>query len=414
MAQDCETLKDRRDGFAFSGATLSLAALFATSATPIPLYETYRQAEGLDYSDLSLTAVAYFAGTVSVLLVLGRVSNHVGRRPVTLAALGLAAAACLMLLQVSSATPLILARLLLGLACGLASSATAAYAMDSAPGSPPWLGAAVASNAPLLGLTAGALGSGALVAYSPMPRTLPYLVALGVLALGAVLVMLGRETAARGSGAWASLRPRLALPAGKRREFAIAACTFVATWAWGGFYQAFGPSIAAEQLGSSHAVVAALVVASLMAPSALGGAWAGRYAAITVQRVGMLAFFVAILGILAALRFGAVLPFIVASAIAGMALGATLTGGIRSLVSTAPPSERAGLLALIYATSYCGAAVPSFIAGQLARVLNLFQIAIGYALLAGVACAIVFAVTHGASRRLPSGASVDHKQGNHS
>lgn len=381
------------------GATLSLAALFATSASPIPLYETYRKANGLSYSDLSLTAVAYFAGTVSVLLLLGRLSNHVGRRPVTLAALGLAAVACVLLLRVSSATPLILARLLLGLACGLASSATAAYAMDSAPRLPHWLGAAVASNAPLLGLTAGALGSGALVEYAPMPRTLPYGVALAVLAVSAVLVALGRETAPRAPGALASLRPRLMLPAGEHKQFAVAACTFVATWALGGFYQAFGPSIAAEQLGSSHAIVAALVVASLMAPTAIGGAWAGRFPAVTVQRAGMLMFFLAVLGILASLRFGAVLPFIAASAFAGVALGATLTGGIRSLVSNAPMAERAGLLALIYATSYCGAAVPSFIAGQLARVLSLFQIAIGYAIVAGVACAIVFIATRGGDRR---------------
>ncbi|WP_073664196.1 MFS transporter [Pseudomonas aeruginosa] len=406
-------MKNRHNAFAFAGATLSLAALFATSATPIPLYETYRKTNGLSYSDLSLTAVAYFAGTVSVLLLLGRLSNHVGRRPVTLAALGLAAAACLLLLHVSSATPLILARLLLGLASGLASSAAAAYAMDSAPRLRPWLGAAVASNAPLLGLTAGALGSGVLVEYAPMPRTLPYLVALALLAVSAILVALGRETAPRVPGVLASLRPRLTLPASEHKQFAIAACTFVATWALGGFYQAFGPSIAAEQLGSSHAIVAALVVASLMAPSALGSAWAGRFPAITVQRFGMLTFFLAVLGILASLRFGAVLPFIVASAFAGMALGATLTGGIRSLVSNAPVGERAGLLALIYATSYCGAAVPSFIAGQLARVLNLFQIAIGYALLAGVACVIVFAATRGASRQSSSSGSADQHKGNH-
>ncbi|RZT29065.1 MFS transporter [Cupriavidus agavae] len=398
---------------AFAGATVSLAAMFAASASPIPLYETYRESNGIGYTDLSLTAVAYFAGTVSALLLLGRLSNHVGRRPVTLAALGLCAIACLMLLNVSSAIPLIVARLLLGLACGLASSATAAYAMDSAPRSPHWLGAAVASNGPLLGLTAGVLGSGALVEYAPMPRTLPYLFALAGLALGAALVAFSGETASRTPGALGSLRPRFRLPARARKEFAIAACTFVATWALGGFYQAFGPSIAAQQLGSSHAIVAALVVAALMAPSALGSAWASRFPATTVQRAGMLTFFLAVLGLLASLRLRAVTPFIAASAVAGVALGATLTGGIRSLVSEAPMGERAGLLALIYATSYCGAAVPSFVAGQLARGLSLFQIAIGDALLAGVACAIVFRATGGAARSPRLNASPVRSGGDH-
>jgi MFS family permease len=386
-------LKNRSETLAFVGATVSFAALFAASASPIPLYQTYREANGLTYADLSMTAVAYFAGTVSALLVLGRLSNHIGRRPVTLIALALSAIACLILLQVSSATPLILARLLLGLTCGLASSATAAYVLDSAPRASPWIGAAVAGNAPMLGLTIGVMGSGALVEYAPMPRTLPYLLALTGLAIGAVLIWFGRETVARTPGALASLRPKFALPAGERKQFAIAACCFVATWAVGGFYQAFGPLIAVEQLGSSHAIVAASVVAALMAPAAVGSAWAGRFPAVTVQRYAILTFFLAVLGILASLRFSAVVPFLIASAFAGMALGATLTGGIRSLVSGAPAHERAGLLALIYATSYCGAAVPSFIAGQLARVLNLFQIAIGYAVLAGVACVITFVAT---------------------
>lgn len=119
----------------------------------------------------------------------------------------------------------------------------------------------------------------------------------------------------------------------------------------------------------------------------------------------MLAFFLAVLGILASLRFSAVFPFIVFSAFAGMALGAILTSGIRSLVSHAPAGDRAGLIAMIYATSYCGAAVPSFIAGQLARVLNLFEIAIGYAILVGLAYAIVFVATQGASTEAHAGAA---------
>jgi hypothetical protein len=40
----------------------------------------------------------------------------------------------------------------------------------------------------------------------------------------------------------------------------------------------------------------------------------------------------------------------------------------------------------VYAISYTGAAVPSLIAGQLARVLSLFDIALGYGALAALAC----------------------------
>ncbi|MGE4552716.1 MAG: hypothetical protein AB7D57_06365, partial [Desulfovibrionaceae bacterium] len=81
---------------------------FAASATPIPLYDIYRRADGLGYGDLSLTAVVYFLGAITALLVFGRISNHFGRKPVAFLTFGLAAAACVVLLDVDSAAPLIL------------------------------------------------------------------------------------------------------------------------------------------------------------------------------------------------------------------------------------------------------------------------------------------------------------------
>ena len=41
-----------------------------------------------------------------------------------------------------------------------------------------------------------------------------------------------------------------------------------------------------------------------------------------------------------------------------------------------------------YAISYSGAAIPAVIAGQLARTLSLFEIALGYGALAAIACLI--------------------------
>ena len=76
-------------------------------------------------------------------------------------ALGLAAVACLILRDVPNAIPFVLGRLLPGLACGLAFSATATYIVDSAPVSPSRLAATIASSTPSVGLTIGALSSGA-------------------------------------------------------------------------------------------------------------------------------------------------------------------------------------------------------------------------------------------------------------
>jgi MFS family permease len=108
-----------------------MVAVFAASAAPIPLYEIYRSSEGLSKADLSFTTVGYFVAAVTGLLLLGRLSNYLGRRIVSLVALAVTAAGCLVLLDVHSAGPLIAGRMLEGIGAALASSAIAAYIVDT-------------------------------------------------------------------------------------------------------------------------------------------------------------------------------------------------------------------------------------------------------------------------------------------
>jgi len=382
-------MQQAKNNLGFVTASLSFLMVFAASATPIPLYDIYLHADGLSYSDLSLTAVVYFLGAVTALLIFGRISNHLGRKPVAFLTFGLATAATVILLNVNSAAPLILGRFLLGLSSGLASSAIASYVVDSASSLPRWMPAAVVSNSPMVGLTIGALVSGALVEFGPYPRILPYVVVLLGFALCTILMLLSRETVTRAPGLLASLRPSFSVPRAERRIFPIAASAFVATWAVGGFYQAFGPSIAVDQLGSSSAFMAAVVFSSYLLPNAIGGPLSARWAPADAQRIGIVVYTVAVMGILFSLKHSMMTAFLASSVLAGTAQGAVLTGSIRSLLKDVTPQERAGVLSLIYATSYTGAAVPSLIAGQLSHYTNFFHIAVFYATLAVLACIII-------------------------
>lgn len=122
-----------RKRLGFVAATVSLVGVFAGSASPIPLYEHYRAVAGLSTGDLSIAAVSYFVAVMFALVVLGRQSDHLGRRLVSLAAVALAVAGCLVLLEVDGLSVLVLGRILQGLSCGLASSALTAYIVDSLP-----------------------------------------------------------------------------------------------------------------------------------------------------------------------------------------------------------------------------------------------------------------------------------------
>lgn len=173
--------------FSFVSASLALMVTYVTSAVPIPLYGTYQLYDHVSYWQLSLSSVVYFIGAVTALVLLGRLSNHWGRKPVALLSLMLAALSVAVFVNVHSAPPLIVGRLLQGLSCGLASTALASWLIDHARSVPNWIPAAVISCGPMTGLTLGGVGSGFLIEYAPYPRQLPFVTAL-VLIAGCLLL----------------------------------------------------------------------------------------------------------------------------------------------------------------------------------------------------------------------------------
>ena len=161
---------------AFLSAVVSLVVSFAAAAAPIPMYNIYRAEDRFTNFGISMAIVAYAVGTMAGLLVLGRLSNHLGRRLTAIASLRLLLLGCLLLLNVHDIGTLLAGRVLMGVGTGLASSSLTSYIVDAAPTRPEWLASVASSQGPMLGLTVGAIASGALVQFGPWPRDLIYLV----------------------------------------------------------------------------------------------------------------------------------------------------------------------------------------------------------------------------------------------
>ena len=383
----------------FVVASASLVAVFAASAAPVPVFNVYRAENGLTTADLSLSVVAYFAGTIIALLCLGRLAHHLGRRPVGLATLLTMIAGSLVLLDVTGLGALVAGRFLMGVGAGLASSALTSYIADSAPDRPAWAAGVVTSQAPMLGLTIGSVISGALVQYVPGARVWVYVAMAALLAL-CLLLMLGcRETGEPTPGVWRSLRPRVSVPARARSLLPVALSVFTATWALGAFYQSFVPTIARDQLHSDNALVVSLLFAAYMAPSVAGAPLVGRLLPATAQRLGMVVFVVGVTGILVALVTTSVVVMTTATIVASVGQGMGVSASMRALLLGSTAAERPSLMAAIYLACYTGAMVPSIIAGQLSHVLPTVTIAFGYGVLALVATAITLVFA-----RNPSGA----------
>nr|WP_281171520.1 MFS transporter [Actinoplanes globisporus] len=327
-------------------------------------------------------------------MVLGRLSGHVGRRPTSIASLVLILLGCVLLANVHDVGILIAGRLLMGLGAGLASSSLTAYVVDAAPDRPAWLASVASSQMIMLGLAAGAVGSGALVQFGPWPRQLIFLVVIGLLLLSVALIAVSPETVTRMPGARRSLRPRVYVPAQVRGLLPVAAAVFLATWAAGAFYQAFVPALVEDQLQTSSPLIVGLVFAAYMGPSVLGAPAGGLFAPATAQRVGMLGFLTGMIGLVTAIATGTLVLFIAATIVAGASQGVAISAATRGLLHGNTVADRAPIFSVIYLLSYSGATIPALIAGQLSDTFSLPQIAIGYGALALVATLFTIVGAH--------------------
>ncbi|SCE67030.1 Predicted arabinose efflux permease, MFS family [Micromonospora coriariae] len=369
----------------FISAVVSLVAAFAAVGSTIPLFNIYRAEDGFTNAGISMTVVAYSAATLTTLLVLGRLSNHLGRQPISIASLVLLLLGCVLLLNVHDIGILITGRLLMGLGAGLASSSLTAYIVDAAPARPAWLASVASSQTVMLGLAVGAIASGALVQFGPWPRDLIFLVVIGLLLLSVGLIAVSPETVTRMPGAWRSLRPRVYVPPRVRHLLPVATAVFLATWAAGAFYQAFVPALVEDQLHTNSPLIVGLVFAAYMGPSVLGAPLGGRFTTTAAQRLGMIAFLAGMIGIITAIATGTLALFIAATIVAGAAQGIAISATTRGLLHGSTLADRAPIFSVIYLLCYSGATIPALIAGQLSHTFSLPQIALGYGALALIA-----------------------------
>lgn len=72
---------------------------------------------------MAFASVLYLSVTAASLLLLGRLSDHIGRKPVIIGALLSAITGCLILAHVHTLPVLLTGRALQGIACGLAPAA---------------------------------------------------------------------------------------------------------------------------------------------------------------------------------------------------------------------------------------------------------------------------------------------------
>ena len=278
-----------------------LCLLFFGAAAPTPLYGIYRAQLGFSATTLTAVFAIYALVLLLTLLVVGSVSDYLGRRRVILTALLVTAGAYAVFLVAHSVGLLFAARALQGVGVGTATGALGAALIDLQPeGS--GLGPLITAAAPALGLGAGALGTGALAQYGSAPTRLVWWLLLGANVAAAAGILAMPEPGTRRAGILASLRPRVGVPRRARATFATAVPCLIAVWALAGLYQSLGPALAVQVTGSRDLVWGGLLV-FLLTGNFLGLSIPALIAGVATTHVGLhrtaLAYCVAVAALVA-------------------------------------------------------------------------------------------------------------------
>jgi MFS family permease len=339
-------------------ASLTVSFLAGSSA-PTPLYGVYMAEWGLTPLTITVIFGIYAVAVLVALLVAGRLSDHLGRRPVLLAATLAQAATMVVFMTARGLTALLVARVLQGLTTGAALGAIGAGMIDLDKAR----GTVANAVTPPFGTALGAIVAGVLVQFLPFPTHLVYGVfSLLFMAQALGLVFMNESIEPRG-GVWASLKPRLRLPRATREPLLLATPVLVALWALGGFYGSLSPLLVKGMLGLNTPLIGALPVFVLATTGGLSVLALQNRAAKDMMMLGA-ASLIAGAGIVAlSLPHSDIALFFLGSMLAGVGFGAGFQGAVRTVVPFAAPHERAGVLSIIFVISYIALSVPVVAAG---------------------------------------------------
>ena len=348
----------RRDRL-FAAVAGTVVLFLAASSVPSPLYVVYQAQWGFSAATLTAIFAVYVLFLLASLLVVGGLSDHVGRRPVLAGALAVQTVAVVLFLLATNVAMLLIARAVQGAATGAAITAMAATLVDLRPAR------AGLANAvtPLVGLALGALGCGLLVEYAPAPTRLVYGVLLAGFVVVAVVLAVLPETAPRRAGALASLRPRVRIPAGLRADVLSIVPVLAASWALGGLYLSLGRSVAAELFGLRSHLVGGVVVTLLCGVGALSAVTVFRRAPQTLLAPAGALLALGTLLTLIALVLGSPLGAAGGTVVAGVGFGAASLACFGTLARIAAPETRGELMAVAYVVAYLAFSLPAVAAG---------------------------------------------------
>lgn len=354
------------------------------SGLPAPLYGIYETHWHLSPFATTFVFAVYALAALAAVLVSGKISDVVGRKPVLIGALVALLIGLGVFLIADNMAMLLLARAIHGAAVGSIVVAGAAALLDLRPDRGVRTGqlSGVSFN---IGMTVAIIGSALLAQYAPHPLRTPYaVVAVICLLIGVGLLAIDEPHTTRTRGPIRLAKP--AVPHEIRADFWFSALGVMASWSVLGVLLSLYPSLAAQQTHIDNLVFGGAVVGTTAFAAAMAQLAAtrlpARYSAI-IGDIGMAVSLLLTIPVLLTHRWQLVF---VAAVLLGVTFGLGFGGSLRHLSDVVPAARRGETMSAFYLLAYTAMAVPTLVAGWAATTWNLAAVFPWFAGTVAAAC----------------------------
>ncbi|MDQ9951483.1 MULTISPECIES: MFS transporter [Acinetobacter] len=354
--------------------TITLMTFMAASSAPTPLYRLYQQLWQFSPVTLTLIFATYAFTLLGSLLIIGSLSDYIGRRPVIIAAIFLQIISMSFFLFASDVSMLFIARGLQGIATGLAVSAIGAAILDFSK----LQGSLINSIAPMVGMAVGIFLTCSILQFSAQPLQLVFEFLCLLLICELILSFFTPETVQKRSGALASLKPNMAIPPQTKSALLSISPINIALWMVSGFFLSLMPSLLAKIFETSSAWLNGITFMALALSGAAGILTLRKSTNYRILLTGTLSIAIGSTVLFLAINLTSAVVLFLGSIITGVGFGTAFMGAIRTVMPLALPEERAGLMAAFFVESYLAFSIPAILAGYFVGKVGLMHTANSY------------------------------------
>ncbi len=348
-----------------------LALLIFTMGTSIitPLLPLYQERFDLSNGEATLLFATYTGAVVPTMLIMGNVSDSVGRKRVLLPAIAIMTAASLVLGLAGGVPELFIGRALQGVAIGSFLGVGSAFVVDGARPDGKAIAAGFAGVGFRVGFGLGPGIAGLVAEYAANPLRTPWLGHAALMLVAAAAVLVAPETIAS-RVRWRA-RISVGVPTGQMAGFAtfLAPAAFLLSF-MDGTVLSVVPLYMVDRLGVENIALVGLVGFLVLAAGGVAPLFGGRVDPRRAVMVGVVLGAASTLLIVAAAGAGTVAFVLVAAALIGLTNGVILVGATVICGISVPIEERGKLMSALYMCAYAGT-LPTVALGYLSEAIGL-------------------------------------------